>query len=166
MNTTDCFFQFSFIFLLFYYFDLSSLFWFFSLIVSFRFSLHTMCMSCPVVPLLCLLHTCTWYVLRGDVVSLWRSFVTTELASLLLGLKNRHGHWLCWMSTGRKNTYSSYASLPAVSQFPCPTSFHLSYKSYPSSSACSIPGSSAAFLRLLPSSPLAAWRPLSASVCR
>ena len=21
----------------------------------------------------------------------------------LLGLKNRHGHWLCWMPTGRKN---------------------------------------------------------------
>ena len=35
-------------------------------------------------------------------VSLWRSFVTTELASLL-GLKNRYGHWLCWMSTGKKN---------------------------------------------------------------
>ena len=31
-------------------------------------------------------------------------FVTTERVSLLLiGLKNRHGHWLCWMSTGRKN---------------------------------------------------------------
>ena len=28
--------------------------------------------------------------------------VTTELVSLL-GLKNRRGHWLCWMSTGRNN---------------------------------------------------------------
>ena len=31
-----------------------------------------------------------------------RGFVTTKLVSLL-GLKNRHGHWLCWLSTGRKN---------------------------------------------------------------
>ena len=31
-----------------------------------------------------------------------RSFVNTKLV-YLLGLKNRHGHWLWWMSTGRKN---------------------------------------------------------------
>ena len=31
-----------------------------------------------------------------------RDHVTTELVSLR-GLKNRHGHLLCWMSTGRKN---------------------------------------------------------------
>ena len=30
--------------------------------------------------------------------------VTTELVSLL-GLKNQHGHWLCWMPTGRKNGF-------------------------------------------------------------
>ena len=47
----------------------------------------------------------TAYQVRGNVVSLWRSFVTTELVSLLLmGLKNRHGHWLCWMSTGIERT--------------------------------------------------------------
>ena len=32
----------------------------------------------------------------------WRGFVTTARISLL-GLKNRHGHYLCWMSTGRNN---------------------------------------------------------------
>ena len=31
------------------------------------------------------------------------AFVTTELVSLLVGLKNQRGHWLCPMSTGRKN---------------------------------------------------------------
>ena len=37
----------------------------------------------------------TAYQVRGNVESLWRSFVTTELVSLL-------GYWLlCWMSTGR-----------------------------------------------------------------
>ena len=42
---------------------------------------------------------CIWLL---SIVSLWRSFVTSELASRL-GLKNRHGHWLCRMSTGRMN---------------------------------------------------------------
>ena len=57
-----------------------------------------------------LLASCTMYNPRLSfcglyvvyVVSLWRSFVTTELGSLL-GLKNRHGHRLCWMSMGKKN---------------------------------------------------------------
>ena len=49
----------------------------------------------------CIAH-CSAYGIRGNVVSRWRSFVTTQLVSLL-GLKNRHGHWLCWMSTGRKD---------------------------------------------------------------
>ena len=40
------------------------------------------------------------YRYTGDTTA-WH---TTELVSLL-GLKNRHGHghWLCWMSTGRKS---------------------------------------------------------------
>ena len=47
-----------------------------------------------------------WYVYIPVSLQMWRSFVTAELVSLLsliIGLKNRHGHWLCWMSTGRKN---------------------------------------------------------------
>ena len=45
----------------------------------------------------------TVYQVRGNVVTLWRtSFVATELVALR-GLKNRRGHWLCWMSAGRKN---------------------------------------------------------------
>ena len=49
----------------------------------------------------CIAYCCADCI-RGNVVSLWRSFVTTERVSLL-GLKNRQGHWLCRMSTGRKN---------------------------------------------------------------
>ena len=41
------------------------------------------------------------------LVSSWRSFVTTELVSLLR-LKNRHGHWLRWMSTDTTNTHISH----------------------------------------------------------
>ena len=41
-------------------------------------------------------------LLQNNIVSLWRSFVATDLASLL-GLKNRCRHWLCSMPTGRKN---------------------------------------------------------------
>ena len=44
----------------------------------------------------------TAYLVRGNEVYLWRSFVTIELVPVL-GLKNRHGHWLCWMPTGRNN---------------------------------------------------------------
>ena len=36
-------------------------------------------------------------LLRTNVVSLWRRFVVTERV-FLLGLKNRHGHW---MPTGK-----------------------------------------------------------------
>ena len=41
-------------------------------------------------------------LLLNDVVSLRRSFVTTHTLFFSLGLKNRHGHWLCWMSTTKK----------------------------------------------------------------
>ena len=62
-----------------------------------RIQYDDMTLHCP---LLCLLHT--WQ--RTPVVSPWRSVVITELVSLLLILlKNRQGHWLCWMSTGKKN---------------------------------------------------------------
>ena len=37
---------------------------------------------------------------RGVVLLLCRSFVTTELVSRL---KNQRGHWVCWISTSRKN---------------------------------------------------------------
>ena len=54
--------------------------------------------------LLCLLH----YNVR--VLSLCRGFVTTELVCLYLSRrKNRHGHWVCWMSNGRKNGSMSCA---------------------------------------------------------
>ena len=51
----------------------------------------------------CIAHRCA-YCISGNVGSLWRSFVTTYLVSLLLiELKNRRGHRLCWLPTGRKN---------------------------------------------------------------
>ena len=84
----------------------------FSLIVSFRFSLHRMCMSYlsylvsininSMMTWQCIAHWLTAHQVRGNVVSLWRSFVTKYLVSLL-GLKNRNGNWLFSMSTGRKN---------------------------------------------------------------
>ena len=71
-------------------------------------------------PLQCLLHT--WQ--RNISVT---QLSTTELVSLL-GLKNRHGHWLGWMSTGRKNglmwrthtDVATYAASTAVGNtMPC-----------------------------------------------
>ena len=50
----------------------------------------------------CIANCCA-YCIRGNVVSPWRSFVTTELVSLLLRLKNRHGHKLWSLSTGKKD---------------------------------------------------------------
>ena len=80
----------------------------FSLFASFLSLFHRMGMSCLSYPVRwhgIALPTAvlTVYLVRGNVVSLWRSFVTTELVYLLLiiGLKNRRGHWSCWMSTGR-----------------------------------------------------------------
>ena len=78
----------------------------FSLVVSFCFTISQIVYVVPVAPSmmtwLCIAN-CGSYRTRGNVVSLWISFVTTELVSLL-GLENRHGHcWLCGMSTGRKN---------------------------------------------------------------
>ena len=66
----------------------------------------------------------TAYLARGNVVSPWRSFVTTELVSLP-GLNNRHGHWLCSMSTGRKNDLMSRIHT-AESHSPRPSAFRLS----------------------------------------
>ena len=67
-----------------------------SMIFSFQFSLHRMCMSC--LSYLVWWHgialstaVLTAYQVRGNVVYLWRSFVTTWLVSLLR-LKYRHGH--------------------------------------------------------------------------
>ena len=101
------------------FFTISFIFFFLSCdLSSFLFSLqlfpfvslfHRMCMSC-----LSYLSIVWWHdialptvvltacLVRGYVVSLRRSFVTTEVV-YRLGLKNRHGHCLCWMSTGRKN---------------------------------------------------------------
>ena len=105
-----------FYFILFYFscFSLSICFCFCFLLCVFFVSLvHRMRMSClshlltfySMMACHCIAHCCPYCIpVRGNVVSLWRSFVTTELVSLLLtGLKNRHGHWLWWMSTGRKN---------------------------------------------------------------
>ena len=85
----------------------------FSLIVSFRFYISYIVYVMPVVFSMmtwhCKAHRSS-YCMHGNVVSLWRTFLTTELVTLL-GLKNRHGHWLCWMSTrrkkGLKNTHMS-----------------------------------------------------------
>ena len=43
----------------------------------------------------CIVYCCCAYCIRGNMVSRWRSVVTTELLRISLGLKNRHGHWLC-----------------------------------------------------------------------
>ena len=75
---------------------------------SFVFRFHRMFMSCLSYPVSChglalpTTAVLTDYLVRGNVVSLWHSFVTTEYARLL-GLKNGHGLWLCRMSTGRNN---------------------------------------------------------------
>ena len=47
---------------------------------------------------------CSAYVPHNNefIASLWRSFCDRRTC-ISLGLKNRHGHWLCWISTGRKN---------------------------------------------------------------
>ena len=42
----------------------------------------------------------TAYLTTYRGISFSRSFVTPELESLL-GLKNQHGHWMRWMSTGK-----------------------------------------------------------------
>ena len=59
---------------------------------------HRMRMSCMSYPVwlhdIALPTVRTVYLVHGNVVSLWRSFVITELISPLR-LKNRHGHWLC-----------------------------------------------------------------------
>ena len=54
-----------------------------------------MTLHCPL--LLWFMYNCyvTTYYLWG--VALWPKNLS------LLRLKNRHGHWLCWISTGRKN---------------------------------------------------------------
>ena len=76
---------------------------------------HIMCVPWYVVTTV-VSSTMTWHCivsclpcsLHSNVVYLCSSFVTRERASnieasLYVGLKNRHGHWLWYMSTGRKN---------------------------------------------------------------
>ena len=75
----------------------------FFVLFCYLYSIECVCRTCRIQYdgmslrcLLCLLH--------NNVASLWRTFVPTELVTLyLLGLKNRHGQGLCWMSTGRSN---------------------------------------------------------------
>ena len=95
-GTTVCFFQFFIILFRLVFFD----FVFFLCFLSFLYFIGCVCRACRIQydgmalhSPLCLLHT--WQrSIRGTVVSLWRSFVTTELV-YLLGLRNRHEHWLC-----------------------------------------------------------------------
>ena len=75
--------------------------------VAFAFSISYNVYVVPVVSSILtwhfIAHCCAYSnVIRGNVVFQRCRFVTTELASLLR-LRNRHGPWLCWMSTGRKN---------------------------------------------------------------
>ena len=83
---------------------------FFLCFLSFLYSIECVCRACRIqyddMALHCpLLTVLTAYQVRGNVVSLlWRSLWPQSLFLFyLIGLKNRHGHWLCWMSTGRKN---------------------------------------------------------------
>ena len=62
---------------------------------------------------------------QSAVVSLRHRSVDTR-ACISLGLENRQGHWLCWMSTGRKNgllirTYTRFSGSIVAYEYDNPT---------------------------------------------
>ena len=95
-------------------------------VCSFVFILFSLsvCIMVAGVSMLCLSQPstlawpCTTYYTAVYLVQrscLYRSFVTTKLASLYLGrMKNQRGLWVCWMLTSRKNGLMWRKHTPSV----------------------------------------------------
>ena len=91
-----------FLFFFIFIFSIFFVFCFFFVPICFLSFIECVCRACRIYHDAMGLKYLFCYLLRNKVVSQWGSLVTTKLVSLP-GLKNRHGHRLCWMSTGRNN---------------------------------------------------------------